>query len=150
MPNSPTLTPKQQQVVDLLGKKRSVKQIAKTMKITESGVYGHIRRLRELGVPVTNHPSPKIAGDPKGKLVDLSPTTVEPQSSDVQFNGSATAVDVPTVLRAQIESTRALIEDNAAYIENTERDLARGQDERERLNDLLSRHAEALTAYQEK
>ena len=45
-----TLTPKQAQVFSLLSEGQKVSAIAKKMKITPSGVYGHIRKMREIGV----------------------------------------------------------------------------------------------------
>jgi hypothetical protein len=45
---SPTLTPKQQKVRDLLKKGDSIDEIAKKLKISTSGVYAHKRNIEQL------------------------------------------------------------------------------------------------------
>lgn len=44
-----SLTPKQRQVLDLLEGGASVSEIAKRMKISEAGVYSHVRSIRRAG-----------------------------------------------------------------------------------------------------
>lgn len=48
------LTPKQRQVYDALYQGRTVHQIAKRLKITPSGVYGHMRQIRKAGVSLAD------------------------------------------------------------------------------------------------
>lgn len=48
------LTPKQRMVYDELKRRRTVPQIAKKMKISQAGVYGHIRALKS-AVPPADH-----------------------------------------------------------------------------------------------
>lgn len=72
------MTAKQRKVLRALEKGRTVKQIAKSMKIGETGVYAHIRRLKELGLlnengkplQTTPEPSPAIP-PPSDSLIDL-------------------------------------------------------------------------------
>lgn len=44
------LTTKQRKVLDLLEAGANVKEVARQMKISEAGVYGHVRNLRKAGV----------------------------------------------------------------------------------------------------
>lgn len=77
----PALTPKQQKVADLVSAEVPVAEIAKRLKISTSGVYGHIRNIRALGVeldaadgetPVAAPPPVALAngapGDPAAAL----------------------------------------------------------------------------------
>lgn len=44
------LTPKQQEVLKLLRQQKSIPDIAKRLKISTSGVYGHVRKIRAAGI----------------------------------------------------------------------------------------------------
>jgi DNA-binding CsgD family transcriptional regulator len=47
------LSPKQNRVWDLLSQDKTPAEIAKVMKITVNGVYGHIRRIERAGIDVS-------------------------------------------------------------------------------------------------
>lgn len=136
-----TLTPKQTQVIDLLKRGRSVAQIAKTMKISESGVYGHIRRLKEAGVDVPGQASANAGA--------ASPPPVKPADQPV-FNGEPVEVDVPTVIRTQIKTAQeqiAEVEREATAMAERAKTL---QEHKERLVASIERHDAALAAYEVK
>lgn len=48
------LTPKQRQVLDLLNRDVSPTEVARRLKISPSGVYGHMRNIRAAGVEIDN------------------------------------------------------------------------------------------------
>lgn len=60
MTDKPKLAKKQKRVLDLLTKGKSPGQVAKAMKISVNGVYGHMRRIEAKGytVPRSGTPSP--------------------------------------------------------------------------------------------
>jgi hypothetical protein len=60
------LTPKQKQVLDLLEQGKKPPAIATKLKISRSGVYGHMRNLRKLGIGlpgerIDDHDLPPVA-----------------------------------------------------------------------------------------
>lgn len=77
------LTPKQTQVLDLLKRGTAPAEIAKRLKISPSGVYGHMRNIRQAGYEIPesgNGPDPASAPTqlpPQTTLVDqdLTPPT---------------------------------------------------------------------------
>ena len=84
------ITPKQEQVLAALGKGRTVDQVAKSMKISKSGVYGHIRRMREMGVEV-----PGASAERPG------------QSALAHANGGARDVSVKEFIESAIATEQA-------------------------------------------
>jgi hypothetical protein len=67
---SDTLTKKQTQVLTLAKTHDGdVRKIAKKMKITPNGVYGHIKRIREKGHYVPGHGNGSDEGAGNGKVV---------------------------------------------------------------------------------
>jgi transposase len=91
-----TLTPKQEQVLALLGQDKTVQQIAKKLKISPSGVYGHMRRMREAGI--------EIPGDSNsGRGAQVTPLAEVLSNGD--SSGSVTFGSTPDVtVREFIES----------------------------------------------
>jgi DNA-binding CsgD family transcriptional regulator len=104
--NSTALSAKQDKVVDLLVKGRSVKQIARTMKIKPSGVYGHIRRLRELGVIVDSNGTPAEPSQVEGNGVIPTP----------EYHDVCVSV-IKAIDAEEIESQRLLSEDERVRFE---------------------------------
>lgn len=67
----PKLAPKQKRVLDLLNKGKTPTQVAKTLKISVNGIYGHMRRIEAKGYEVPR--STEGGGRPKKVARKASP-----------------------------------------------------------------------------
>jgi len=96
---SDTLTKKQTQVLNLAKKHDgNVPKIAKAMKITPNGVYGHIRRIRDKGHFVPGHGN----------------------GSDDTGNGKVVAPTIDNIVKSVTASVDAEIQDAEAVLAKAE------------------------------
>lgn len=89
---SQQLTPKQTQVYDLLVAGDKPSAVAKRMKISQSGVYGHIRKIREAGFTI---PSEQIGTSDAAE-------TPAPAAATNGASSIETPEDVARVIKAAV------------------------------------------------
>lgn len=123
------LTPKQQQVIDGLDRGEAPPAIAKKMRISASGVYGHIRNIRKLGVVIPGEslgtngdgpadpPAPPLVGDSSGAAAqpDGDAGSPEPEAEaflEGKIKHAQTTVE--TLDKKHAELTASLAETEAA------------------------------------
>jgi septal ring factor EnvC (AmiA/AmiB activator) len=84
---TPALTPKQQKVFELLGAGTPPAEIAKRLKISPSGVYGHMRNMRAAGAQLPGEvvrsltPPPSAAVLTNGATTTATAVTADPAQS---------------------------------------------------------------------
>lgn len=99
-------TPKQQQVLDRLKKGQSVEQVAKAMKITTSGVYGHMRRMRNDGVKL-----PGETPSPRTETVPTAAAAIKRAATRAAAKGSTTKASAKAATRTTSAPTNGLVLD---------------------------------------
>lgn len=105
---SQQLTPKQSQVYDLLVAGEKPSAVAKRMKISQSGVYGHIRKIREAGFAI---PSEQIG-------------TSEPSETPAPTNGVAKMIETPEDVARVIKAAVSAANDRLAAITEQEKGIS--------------------------
>lgn len=113
MPSTNTLTPKQEEVLSLLADGVKPPAIAKKLKISTSGVYGHMRNMRRAGVTLpTEDLSALGAQDHEAKVAASAdngrPPTPEEFIAEALHN-----------VQEQVREREALIKDAEGVIERT-------------------------------
>jgi DNA-binding CsgD family transcriptional regulator len=139
------LTPKQQQVFGLLDDGKKVPEIAKQMKISPSGVYGHMRRIRQLGVKLPTETIESNGGGAAGrrrriemadgifvnKQSSLPNTQAHLSNSNTLTRGSA-----EDVIQEEVSDAQARIEEISSEIDDHE---AKAQELGREKDDLIAR-----------
>jgi hypothetical protein len=138
----PQLTKMQQKVLNELRKGHKAAAIAKTLKITPSGVYGHIRRMKEAGVELpgqngSQHATVRAAAPPAVSL----PTALREVARD---NG--VSPDPERALRAALSVGTARVEAINAEVEQLNERIGELGAERETVIATGMRHERALAA----
>jgi Bacterial regulatory proteins, luxR family len=125
------LTPKQRQVYELLGAGTPPAEIARHLKISPSGVYGHMRNIRAAGVDL-----PGDDGQPP-------PAPPQPQAAS---NGSAASDDPRAALTAAIDRTQAQREATDVEVQRAEQRIGELTAQRTALDERIERYNAALGA----
>jgi DNA-binding CsgD family transcriptional regulator len=125
-----TITPKQKEVLGLLGQGKTVDQIAKKLKITNSGVYGHIRRMKEAKIDVPSTPSaaPARASAPKPYPAAAAASNGSSVESDLDIDVEGTvrrAIEQGRARLASISDEIAAHEESVSDLRNTQAGMAR-------------------------
>lgn len=130
------LTPKQQQVIEALDRGEAPPAIAKKMKISASGVYGHIRNIRKLGIVI---PGESLGSNGDGPTADAEPL-IPPGGYTPSAEDEAPAVDAETFLEGEVARAQAdlakLGDDHAALTESLAQTAAKQTELVERIEKL--------------
>jgi biotin operon repressor len=138
------LTERQQQIVDLLEQGKKAPEIAKKLKISQNGVYQHIRRIRDSGVTV-NSGSGTRGGNGRRKSGRKST-----RSRQGRRTGSPTPAPQPPqfeattplqAVRVRRDAIRAAIKEGEATVTEARKALEQAEGNHGKLS---ARHAEEL------
>lgn len=104
-------TAKQSTVLGLLAQGKTASEIAKRMKITPNGVYGHMRRLKELGLL-----------DENGAPVEAKATTKDTASSNGSGPKSEALSEVESLFTRGLEIANSRLGEIDARTQEIERE----------------------------
>jgi DNA-binding Lrp family transcriptional regulator len=141
----PKLTKMQEKVLKELQAGHKASAISKKLKISPSGVYGHIRRMKEAGVEIpgqdrSQHVAVTRAAPPAMSL----PTALREVSSS--GNGVSVAPDPEKALRAALALGTARVEAINAEVDQLNARITELGAERENVIATGMRHEKALAA----
>ncbi len=141
MPDLSKLTPKQRQVYDLILSGVKPPAVAKKLKITTSGVYGHLRKMRDVGID----PMVEIASLATAIADADAQQPVEPPAVEVaESNGRvATAEEFLATAIADAEAQQTEV---AQYIEQHRSEIEHAEQESERLTERVGKLHASLEA----
>lgn len=137
----PKLTTMQTKVLRELEAKRSVKEISKKLKISPSGVYGHMRRIKEAGVTL-----PGQDRAPQHATVKSAPPAIPlPEVREVS-SGNGVTPDPEQALRAALAVGTARVEAINTEVDQLNARINELGAERETVIATGMRHEKALAA----
>lgn len=134
----PRLTPKQQEVLAMLHKGMKPQEIAKKLKITNSGVYGHMRQMRKAGVQLPGEQLADSRVSPNG-TANTPREPVEPHG----FDADAGAVDALEVALKSCKDSIAAIDAEIEQLDARRAELAKAK---QRDEDAAEHYTAALVA----
>lgn len=130
---APALTPKQKQVRDLLAKGLAPAEVAKRLRISPSGVYGHIRNMRAAGIEL---PAETTESNGASAEAPPPPAPVAPVPDGEP--------DPTLALREAIEYERTRVSAIAEEIAEHETEIAALRDEHETRSARAEKYQAAL------
>lgn len=137
----PQLTKMQEKVLKELQAGHKASAISKKLKISSSGVYGHIRRMREAGVELPSQASSRHA------TVSAAPPAVSlPTALAEAARDNGVAADPEKALRAALSFGTARVEAINAEVDQLNARISELGAEREAVVATGMRHEKALAA----
>lgn len=124
------LSRKQAQVVTLVQQGKSVKQIARRMKISDNGVYGHMRKIKEkeLGHLLEGAPAPTPASSngssENGEVVSEALTRLHAQITEAIGTADERLQEIETRRQAIREQVETLTQEGAELARESEQLVA--------------------------
>jgi hypothetical protein len=140
------LTPKQKQVKELLDQNKTVPQIAKALKITNSGVYGHMRRMKAEAKGGTKAPAKRRTRTPAKTPTALRIGMSGPSSPQGNSSGQVDEVDVAGTIESAIAAAQDRLTFTAEEIAGHESAVSNLALERDGLVNQIERYDKALLA----
>jgi hypothetical protein len=148
------LTERQEQIVDLLKQDKTPAEIGKALKISTNGVYQQMRRIRKIPGYKTIGNTGGSTGTTTAKASTAKATRKRSASSGRQSTRTAAAepqaeviVKPPSakdVLSAEVRDTKAKIAEQAAIIEQADKDKAKAQERIDALTIELTAREDTL------
>jgi DNA-binding CsgD family transcriptional regulator len=135
---SDDLTAKQHEVYAHLSAGHTVAEAAKAMQITPSGVYTHIRRLRERGVVIPTEAVPATNGTGKNGVVLAANGTYTSDTPEAVLRDAVEELErTGADILVEIEEKQRLIHDTEIEIENLQAAMTTQQDQNQRYREAL-------------
>lgn len=131
------LTPKPRQVYDLLTDGMKPPEIAKRMRITRSGVYGHMRQIRKLGITL---PGESLNGGAAATRPGATPPTPSGVNNLISVAGSIDPLTAIKTASLKASERRAEIDQE---VEQMSQRASQLKEERAGIEEQLGRYERA-------